>query len=1003
MEKNFSHTVGDKNFNAQDLKAGRDNVIIIKNFITNPLYLLITFFLGLLIAFAIIFLPDYIKTISLKNLPEIKFNSLSSLFKILVFFGIVSIIAIYAKRIILFFKKFSGNIHELNNIEQIYLENLIVDLDKKNKQNLNWKNDYYVDINAELKQTTFIEDNFSMIGEFINQNYYVIKGIKPDIKEQDFNNLSNIEKIDCSRGVTFQSLEKALKYSQDNATVVIAPPGSGKTVSLRNIAIKLANLRLKKQNNQIPIFINLGYYTGFTKDNKIESFENFIENYVSQGDYQKFLSQGNWLKLLDEGRVIFIIDAIDEMPRNSTEYEQRAKNIQEFTKKFPRTHFILSCRELDYIRDLSFQQILIKPFESKHIKQFLLKYFTKKNYKKVFKEIKLNISIFELCKNPFYLNLIACFIREKNELPKSKAHIFNYITTLFLKREIGKNKTPTKTFQKDFFEVLSAFAFHIAAKKMVTTININVYYEYLNSFYNKNDFKKTKQYIEFAIKGGLLDFNSNTKEIRFIHNRFLEYFSSLFILTNYKQEQFQFPQNFLTNIWWRETVLFIAGLEDDVDYFIDYVLYEYEKIEHSNPHIKILFKLECLILAFECIFSNINIAYTKSRNYLTIRNALFKSYEQGNTLEKTKILNSLKLDETDEVRKFTTNALKDKSNWLSERAFFILSEGNVKLQLNAKNIIYEFWRFAIEGRIFKIAIPLFKSLNNTKLNLLTFPVFFFFFLFSIFIIISFSILFTIYSIDFVQNVVVYNFFHSYNYLLMTTYFIYFIANSNNSIIKCLIYLFPLLLFAYINTHIPNPTFFGIVLILIFSYFISYLAGKIFKKANEQNIQLHYVTFFVLGAIIMKLLLSTQLTIFESVSFKIDIYKYLPFNKHFVNFIGAISALIITIYLIYYLLSIALLYNKYKRYCDAILSKIVQQRSIENMVEEVIMPNLYDLKVIWAQKLFLIYAMQQLSSKYNRMEKIIFLSTIAINIKEIDLQDAVFQFLEEEERNYRRNI
>ena len=87
------------------------------------------------------------------------------------------------------------------------------------------------------------------------------------------------------------SLAKAVRNTQSNAAVVIAPPGGGKTVSLRNLAIQKIHTRLSRKSDVIPIFVSLGEYTKHeTDDNGNPKYE-----MDDNGRYEKD-DNGNYIK-----------------------------------------------------------------------------------------------------------------------------------------------------------------------------------------------------------------------------------------------------------------------------------------------------------------------------------------------------------------------------------------------------------------------------------------------------------------------------------------------------------------------------------------------------------------------------------------------------------------------------------------------------------------------------------------------------------------------------------
>ncbi len=595
--------------------------------------------------------------------------------------------------------------------ERAYLESLIGDLEHHNQMN-RWSDKFYVDVDTELRERVADYE--------IPPQFYLVKPLDSERKQQDFNNLTNVEKIDSSRGTSYKTLDTALGRAMDNAVVVIAPPGGGKTVSLRNLAIKLAKRRLNGEIRELPIFINLGYYTGVDQEGNPQAFEEFIEQYLGDAGYKRFLADKHWEKLLRTSKCTFFLDGLDEIPRGKNEYAIRAKLIEDFTKEWPNTKFVTSCRELDYERDLSFQQILIKPFDRKHIQRFISKYFAMADAQSFIQELEENQPLFELCKNPFYINLVCYYVKCTKGLPQNKTQLFKLIIDRLIEREttrlsIAEKESFRESFTDSIIHLASVLAFH----RLATSITLDEYNSELQHYPNK---EKALAMLDFAIRGEIIEM-SESNTIRFVHNRFQEYFSSFDLVRNYRSPEYHFPKEFFVNIWWRETVLFVAGLDSQPAEFVRLIVEAGQEYIYSQPLIERMIKLDISILAFDCIFSCID--FKDTQLFLAVRDDLITFYQMANILEKAKILTTLSQDQSEVSRQLIEHAMNDESDWISERAFFIINEGALRLQIKTIRILAEFWRFFINGRIFSTIPSVLKASGRSKLLRLLLPVFFF--------------------------------------------------------------------------------------------------------------------------------------------------------------------------------------------------------------------------------------------------------------------------------------
>ena len=325
------------------------------------------------------------------------------------------------------------------------------------------------------------------------------------------------------------------------------------------------------------------------------------------------------------------------------------------------------------------------------------------------------------------------------EIPRNQVHIFDEIVDRFVKREIQNKKVRDRPgFKNDFIAEISKLAYYIAVKKMVTTIKLN---DYLNSM-DEKEANFASALIEVGISGRILDYNEQTGDIRFIHNRFLEYFSSQFILTRYKLKTDVLPTNFFTNIWWRETILFLAGLEDRPSYLVNQILKYRLNINKPDLYISKLLDTELLILSNDCI--NVSLSFDDDAFVSRIRNELIELYYSANTLVKAKVLTALRFDTSPEAEAVFDNALKSDSLWLSERAFFILSNGLLRFKQTAFGILKEYFKYFKEGRMITNFLPILKASRKSNLAIMMMPIYTGFMLLNILALVA--ILFVFYSV-----------------------------------------------------------------------------------------------------------------------------------------------------------------------------------------------------------------------------------------------------------------
>ncbi len=949
--------------------------------------------------------------------------------------GLATIISALAAVIALYpqfkprLQKFFGKILEVSAEEDSYLDSLIRDLEKKNAMN-RWSDKFYVDVDTELLEGV---SSYNVPAAF-----YVIHSLNRGVREQDFNNLSNIEKIDSSRGRTFHSLEGALGEAKDNAVVLIAPPGNGKTVSLRNLAIKKAHARLAEHTNILPIFINLGYYTGFKPDGTAQEFDAFLEEYFARSGYLTFLANHHWLKLLQQGRCTFFLDGIDELPRRPGEYEQRSRKIAEFVNAWPNIPFILSCRELDYNRELSFQQILIKPFDRPHIRTYLGKYFSRSVFKSVFNQLEASGGIFDLCSNPFYLDLVCYFTKLNLKIPENKTQLFNFIADQFIERECKKQGVrTTEMFKAAFKGALAELAYFVAVRRMVTTLRLEDYLQTLP----ESRRAEQQALLQFAIEGDLLDYNAATGDVRFIHNRFQEYFSSLYILTRYQADPAALPASAFRNVWWKETVLFVAGLEIDVNALVGMILADRDRLPRENLVDEMLW-LDMSALALECLGGNL--AYQQrppagQTLYQQVRGELLHAYQSGNTLLKAKIIYAFRHDKSPEVQKLLETALKDESSWVSERAFFILTEGQLRIPMAPREVLREYWRFFIEGRILETVRPIFKVALRSRLVLIFMPVYL-----------------LLVVLNFVAILVVAGVLYSFAYFLLYRFkfvltseclrcllticigifvLLYAFFKNNYPIFKRFLYIVPLcLMIRYLVFNMPSSFAVKLVMmgvgLLFYTVYVRFLARQADDEYTLESITVLVfgfslpVPFFNYENILFDLENNPILPGLSQVAPQIrDAINASPFLKAITTPAGALDSAVkinensrLMVYVSLALLAVALVVlftyiwrqirsfsrlKEYEREVRRLLAEPLEEAEKLNIIHYC----LKNLPTNWSQKLFIRHVLEIMGElKFTREYKMSFLNQLAMkSARNRELRDSLYQHLEEEHNNYRRTI
>ncbi|SEF20857.1 NACHT domain-containing protein [Amycolatopsis pretoriensis] len=572
--------------------------------------------------------------------------------------------------------------------EAAYLKGVIAEVDNLNARS-SWKDDLFVDPEAEIVSNDHLDR--------IRPSYYLVQKLKLGVESSDFENLPNAEKVENSRGVSYRSFAHAARRATDSATVVLAAPGAGKTVTLRRLAADQARSRLKN-GPSTPILVNLAYYTGWRTPEQVESFEDFLRSQFATG-YRSWLSDSKWETLLREGRCVFILDGLDEMPRAADEYVARALEVERFVRSWPGTRFYLSCRELDYDYRLGFQQILIKPFDLRRVKKFTkLTFGGQPELHAVSGQIWQNPSLLQLAKVPFYLNLICGYIRANHRIPADKSQLFSFVVDRVMTREVSR-----RTGQKTLTSVEEVIEFHsrLAATMSLETMSRTLSLKAGPGRASFADEVGPNSVLRLGTRSGLLEHDLDSDTIRFAHHRFQEYFCAIYLAEQLHLGNADLPPDFFFNIWWRETILMIASVDPDPEPFVRRLLESGARYRNELPYIEAAIKMDTRTLAHECLLSS---DATKNSALLAeTRNELISAFATQNPSGKMKILDAMTEDPSRDAMSLLETAEKDRSAWISEKAFFIRSAGSLRFRPTFWGATKEFTRFLLAGRIFSNA------------------------------------------------------------------------------------------------------------------------------------------------------------------------------------------------------------------------------------------------------------------------------------------------------------
>ncbi|MDZ4796764.1 MAG: SUMF1/EgtB/PvdO family nonheme iron enzyme [Bryobacteraceae bacterium] len=156
-------------------------------------------------------------------------------------------------------------------------------------------------------------------------------------------------------------------FSEVKRAVLLGDPGSGKSTTLRRLALKLAGESLADARAPLPLLADLGKWLG---DEQLSEF------------LAQQCPEAGWAleALARNGRLILLLDGLNEVPTGKR--ATKATEIRRFSRKLEKlsaqTALIGSCRQQDYVGDLDLglDTLTLEPLSPQRIRAALRQWMT---------------------------------------------------------------------------------------------------------------------------------------------------------------------------------------------------------------------------------------------------------------------------------------------------------------------------------------------------------------------------------------------------------------------------------------------------------------------------------------------------------------------------------------------------------------------------------------------------------------------------------------------------
>jgi hypothetical protein len=389
--------------------------------------------------------------------------------------------------------------------------------------------------------------------------------------------------------------------NSDIPVVVLGDPGSGKSISLQQVARALIKDGLQSNPWYLPVYLRLGAFTqplppvGSNEEEGTEEQEarmlkvalGFVKKSLRDLGPAAYRLADDLDSYVGRGRVVFLLDAMDEMRRD--DYAERFEALSSLRACHP-SKLLFACRKLDFRHTFPFQRCEIQPFDTRQVRALLTKVLGAEGRIVARKVLAPANDLRDLASNPFFLRLLAEFTQARKDLPRSRAVLMEVHEGLLLKRAKGRDDFPPilrargVEAEAAFRAVLSRLAYLITVSRRGVTLRTRSFEsDFLPKEFSPAE-RKLDQYgaevaravLDVAKRERILRVGNeqlpdggSVETLSFHHHRLQEYYCALY-LDVFKPEVTW--QDRWDDIWWQETLIMLVGIAKEPDKLLEDLL-----------------------------------------------------------------------------------------------------------------------------------------------------------------------------------------------------------------------------------------------------------------------------------------------------------------------------------------------------------------------------------------------------------------------------------------------
>ena len=299
--------------------------------------------------------------------------------------------------------------------------------------------------------------------------------------------------------------------------VVLGEPGSGKSVTLKQLALQIAFDDRRRVFPRLVVYVHLGRWKPSATGPDVER----LVRESAPPELRHLLD-----KLADEHRLVVIFDGMDEMSRKT--YTENVVALSEYAMaNRGRVQTIFSCRIADFTPVFVHRRLVLLPFGPAQMRRYVTRQIgddgiaidgeslTAAGVVRRLMRHDVDMSV----TNPFVLSLLVKFVAEQRTLPRSRTQLIGYYYTDSVRRKLARTAPPRDA----LFCGWGRLAYAIALADEGSDLSIAKARRILGD--------AADEVIEHGRVGGVLHVSlaAGTELLRFEHQRAQEFFAAHYI------------------------------------------------------------------------------------------------------------------------------------------------------------------------------------------------------------------------------------------------------------------------------------------------------------------------------------------------------------------------------------------------------------------------------------------------------------------------------------------